>query len=635
MAAEEEPPPARYSAEIADADYYKRLIGCQSGCPVHTDSRGYVQAIARGEPEKAYLIARAPNPLASICGRICGAPCEANCRRGNIDAPVAIRALKRVVCEQYGPESGVHAREELPKWIVSQEPTTENVDREDIRQFKDQLKARLANPASDSRTIGIIGSGPAGLAAAHDLAILGFPSVVYEREPVAGGMLAVGIPEYRLPRALISGEIDVIRALGVKFETGVQIGKDISIDELMSRHEKVIVAIGAKIPRPLPIPGGNAKGVLGGIDFLRDVALGETTGIGNRVLVIGGGNVAYDAARTAVRRVYIERDVTPQARKLAGIGAEIHLACLESLDQMLADQVEILEGEEEGVIRHNGIGPAEVLTDENGHVKAVKFLRVVSLWDENGRFSPQYDTSDETIIECDTVLVCIGQSVDWSFLKGVDGLDFDERGNLKNDPATGRTSHDDIFLAGDAAYGPRLAIDAIASGKRIARVVATKMGAQIPLETQTSCDHEPIADYYRREGFERLARQESPAQDVTERVGAMHVQVERTFSEDDAHEQAMRCLSCNVNTVFDSSRCVLCGGCVDVCPEDCLKIIPITKLERNEEIDTLVRELGDEAGETSVILKDEDRCIRCALCAERCPNDAITMELFSFQENYQ
>lgn len=629
---EDEP---RYRASIPDDSYYKELIACQSGCPVHTDSRAYVQAIAREEFEKAYLIARAPNPLASICGRICGAPCEAACRRGKIDAPVAIRPLKRVVTELYGPESGVHTRTELLEWIVRSDPETENVDREDIRQLRDELLNRLKNPPKSQHSVAIIGSGPGGLAAAHDLAIFGIKSVVYERERVAGGMLAVGIPDYRLPPHLIQTEIDVIRSLGVEVVPGVEVGKDTTVENLLGTHAAVIVAVGAKIPRPLRVPGGDAKGVIGGVDFLRSVALGEASGIGKRIVVIGGGNVAYDAARTAVRRVYVERDATRLARQVAEPGAEVHLACLEELHEMLADQVEILEGEEEGVIRHNGWGPAEVITDSENRVKGIKLLKVLSLRDASGRFNPTYDTNQVKVIECDTILVCIGQSVDWSLLDGIEGLQKDARGNIPCDAENGRTANRRVYIAGDAAYGPKLAIHAVASGKKVARAVALDLGYAVPLKTRTESSHTPCGNYYREAGYERLQREAPPAHSVAERLRSVQSPVERTFSLDDARQQGHRCLSCDVNTVFDSSLCILCGGCVDVCPEDCLKIIPITKLERTPEIGRLVDELGGEADQTSVILKDEDRCIRCALCAERCPTGAVTMEQFRFREVYE
>ncbi len=625
----------KYRVEIPNDRYYKELIACQSGCPVHTDSRAYVQAIARGEFETAYLIARAPNPLASICGRICGAPCEAACRRGKIDAPVAIRPLKRVVTELYGPESGVHTRTELLDWIANSPQATENIDREDIRQLRDELRNRVRYPLKPFPSVAIIGSGPAGLAAAHDLAVFGVKSIVYEREKVAGGMLAVGIPDYRLPPHLIQTEIDVIRSLGVEFVTGVEVGKDTTIDNLLGTHAAVIVAVGAKVPRPLRVPGGDAKGVIGGVDFLRSVALGEQTDIGRRVVVIGGGNVAYDAARTAVRRVYVERDATRLARKVAEPNAEVHLACLEKLEEMLADQVEILEGEEEGVIRHNGYGPAEVLTGPDGRVTGIKLVRVISLWDENRRFSPKYDVNDSRVIECDTILVCIGQSVDWGLLEGIEGLAKDQRGNIPCDAETGRTANRKIYLAGDAAYGPKLAIHAVAAGKKVARQVALDLGHAVPLKTRTESSHTPCEHYYREAGFERLTRQTPPAHSVAERLRSTQSPVERTFSLEDARDQGHRCLSCDVNTVFDSSLCILCGGCVDVCPEDCLKIVSIAKLDRTPEIQRLVDELGDQAAETSAILKDEDRCIRCALCAERCPTGSITMEKFTFREVYE
>jgi ferredoxin len=260
---------------------------------------------------------------------------------------------------------------------------------------------------------------------------------------------------------------------------------------------------------------------------------------------------------------------------------------------------------------------------------------VLSLWDESGKFSPKYDTNNVRTIECDTILVCIGQSVNWTLLDGTEGLVKDARGNIPCDAESGRTANPKVYIAGDAAYGPKLAIHAIASGKKIARQVALDLGHAVPLKSDTVSTHTPCEQYYREAGYERLGRQAPPAHTVAERLRSIQSPVERTFSLDDARSQAHRCLSCDVNTVFDSSLCILCGGCVDVCPEDCLKIIPVTKLAQTPEIAALVRELGDEAENTSSIIKDEDRCIRCALCAERCPTNAVTMERFSFREVYR
>ena len=298
------------SAEVPDEAYWRRQIRCQYACPVNTDARGYVRAIAEGDFERAYLIARGPNPLASICGRVCGAPCEAACRRGAIDQPVSIRALKRFVTDRFGPES--FTREtlkpiELLRKVLGFSPR-ECGSREELQSLKSVLDG-IKPIRSSGKKVAIIGSGPAGLAAAHDLALLGHRPVVYEMEPVPAGMLAVGIPEYRLPRELIRAEVEVIRALGVEFICDTQVGKDVTLVDLRKTHAATIIAVGAKRSRTVPVPGGEGRGVLGGVEFLRDVSLrhcgpGSTLlQLGQRVVVVGGGNVAYDVSRTVIRQV--------------------------------------------------------------------------------------------------------------------------------------------------------------------------------------------------------------------------------------------------------------------------------------------------------------------------------------------
>jgi NADPH-dependent glutamate synthase beta subunit-like oxidoreductase len=293
--------PAAIQIEIPDDGYWRRQIKCQDACPVHTDARGYVQAIARGDFEQAYLIARGPNPLASICGRVCGARCEVACRRGSIDQPVSIRALKRFVTERFGIESGRFRPLELLQRVLNARPSRQCSGEEELAGLR-RLLRDLETPRQDGPKVAIIGSGPAGLGAAHDLALLGCQPVVFEMEPMPAGMLALGIPAYRLPRHLIRAEIEVIEALGVQFECNTEVGKDISLDEIRQEFRATIIAVGAKRSRFLDIPGVSGPGVLGGVEFLRDVALNRPVGLGQRVVVIGGGNVAFDISRSVVRQ---------------------------------------------------------------------------------------------------------------------------------------------------------------------------------------------------------------------------------------------------------------------------------------------------------------------------------------------
>jgi len=626
---------AGYNVRIADDPYWREQIKCQFACPVHTDARGYVRAIAEGDYELAYLIARGPNPLASICGRICGAPCEAACRRGTIDQPIAIRALKRFACEQFGPESRKDPGSEQFPYLKRGNTARVCDDQDELRNLLAFLGAhKFPQPAG--QRIAVIGSGPAGLAAAHDLALMSFRPTIFEMEPVPAGMLYTGVPDYRLPSELIRAEIAVIEALGVELRCNTEVGKDISFEQLRKEFAAVIIAVGAKRSRPLPIPGNDAIGVHGGVDFLRDVALGKAVQLGARVVVIGGGNVAYDVARTVLRQE--EYDVSRTAARLRGV-QQVHLVCLESLEEMPADTVEIIEGAEEGVARHNSWGPREILVQEldgRKFVRGVRFVRCVSVYDENRRFAPKFDESKEFVLECDAVLLSVGQSADLRFLDAArDGLEMRGPQQIINDPATGATSAPDVFVAGDIAYGPKLLIHAIASGKQAARSVYRHLtGKEIGVDEVQF--HFPIEHYRREKLYEKRLRLHIPTLSPKERLLSAKALVEKGYTESQAREEAGRCLDCGVNTIFDGERCILCGGCVDVCPTVCLKLVSPDRLVPTPELEAAIRQtLGGDAGEFSAILKDEDRCIRCGLCAQRCPTSAITMERFSFAKEWK
>jgi formate dehydrogenase (NADP+) beta subunit len=625
---------ARYSVRMAGQEYWREQIKCQYACPVHTDARGYVRAIAAGDYERAYLIARGPNPLASLCGHICGAPCEAACRRGTIDQPISIRALKRFVCEKFGSDARADAGNELLPYLKSHNTARQCDDLDELSHMLEFL-ANADFPKPSGERIAIIGSGPAGLAAAHDLALMGFRPTIFEMEPQPAGMLYSGIPSYRLPCELIRAEVGVIQSLGVEIRCNTQVGKDVSFNDLRRDFAAIIIACGAKRSRALPIPNADAIGVMGGVDFLRDVAFGKKVELGQRVIVIGGGNVAYDVARTVLRQE--EYDVSRTAARMAGV-RQVHLVCLESLEEMPADTVEVLEGQEEGITRHNSWGPEEVLVEEKDGQKfvcGVKFARCTQVYDENKRFAPKFDQTTTTEIECDTILLSVGQSADLSFLEPQrDGIEMRSSQQIVNDPASGATSAPDVFVAGDIAYGPRLMIHAIASGKQAARSVYHLLRGQeiAPEEVQF---HFPIEHYQREKRYERRTRQHIPTLCAEERLRRPTALVEIGYSEDQALAEAGRCLDCGINTIFDGERCILCGGCVDVCPTACLKLVSFDRLERSPELEAAARDLNLDPTDLSAILKDEERCIRCGLCAQRCPTTAITMEQFSFAREWK
>ncbi len=584
----------KYQVKIPDYEYYRKLIKCQEACPVHTPSGSYVSAIADGEPIRSYALARGPNSFVAICAWVCNHPCEAACRRGTIDKPIAIRALKRFAVEEF-------------------------LKRHKDNYHEESLKLSTARGAPKGINVGpkvaIIGSGPAGMSAAHDLARLGYRVTVFESLPVLGGMFYIGIPPYRLPRNIIKLDIDAILKLGVEVQTNITIGKDLTISDLKERgFEAIVVAVGAQLSRSLPIEGIELGGVLKGISFLRDIYLGNNVKLGERVLVIGGGNVAMDVARTAVR-------LKPK---------EVHVACLEARHEMPADRLEIEEALEEGIIIHNRLGPKKIIGC-NGYVEGLQCLAVASVFDSQGRFNPTFIEGKESTLEADTIIMTIGQASDTSWAKGVDGLKFTRWGTLVIDPDSFETNIHGIFGAGDVATGPGIAIGAVASGQKVARSVDTYLkGKKLKKEVKTRM--RVIKSHRMPEGYEDIPLKPVPIISPEVRIKNFDG-IEIGYSEDMAVEQGKRCLRCHINTIFDGDKCILCGGCVDVCPEYCLKMVKVEEIAGDESLEKLLKaRYGDSLSEGTAMIKDEDRCIRCGLCARRCPTGAITMEVFEFEE---
>lgn len=584
-------------------EFYDENIPCLAACPVHTNAGMYVAAIADGEDELAYLTARLPNPFASVCGRVCAAPCEDACRRGKIDRPIAIRALKRFVTEQYGPETG-----------------------------DDSVAEKVAAPPAIERSesIGIVGGGPAGMACAHDLRRLGYQVTVYEATDKLGGAMWLGIPEYRLDRDVLNADLDAIVGMGIEVSYETRLGVDVTLDQLRERHDAVFLGIGATLGRGLDLPGVEADGVFKAIEFLINMNRGFEVEIGKRVLVIGGGDVAMDAARTALRAADYDQaretlaapdgerpavnDALDAARTAKRAGAEqITIMSLESRKEMPAHDFEIEEAEHEGIEFINRRGPRAVVAD-NGRVTGMETVGVRSVFDDEGRFAPDFDEDDLRTIEADTIILAIGQAIDLDSL-GANGPEISPRKTIQIDGDTGATSMADVWSGGDAAKGPRTLIDAIADGRRAATDIHRSFGGDV-------ADDQPghmveLRQFHRLEDlYDRQDRIDVPTLETGRRVGL--AEVETGFTPEQARCEANRCLRCFANILLDVEKCVLCALCADVCPVDVISLIP------SEEIDPTA------IGSTALLL-DEEACIRCGLCIERCPPDALSMGVWTGQ----
>jgi NADPH-dependent glutamate synthase beta subunit-like oxidoreductase/NAD-dependent dihydropyrimidine dehydrogenase PreA subunit len=599
-----------------DLRYYQSNFPCRAACPVGTNAGGYVALAAQGRWDEAYALARGPNPFASVCGRVCAHPCEAACRRGSIDAPIHIRALKRVVDERRGLSSG-RSFEEVAKIVEQPRPKAEKPGR-----------------------VAIVGAGPAGLACAHDLALMGHRVTVYDAAPVAGGMMRLGIPEYRLPRPLLDRDIEFIQWLGVDIKLNTPIGTDPSFADLVRQNDAVFLAPGCRRGRGLKIPGADLPGVLTAIDLLVAVNLERPVEIGRRVVVVGGGNVAYDAARSA-RRFGGTSDPEEEAHNLAIDAAvvaskvlrrEVTMIALESRAEMPADPSEISEGAEEGVKLLNRRGPKEIVA-EDGRVAALRTLDVARVFDACGRFAPEMIPGSEKDIACDTVVLAVGQMADLSFLGEGHGLSTTPQGLIAVDKETLGTSRAGVYCGGDLAFGPRIVISAVADGRRAARAIDTQITGRVdaPLRHRLRVFNSYGYNHpFARGDYEKVPRAELPVLPVERRAGP--AEVERVLDDAEARAEGSRCLHCWVNTVFDSSQmngseCIQCGGCVDVCPEQC---IDLTALRRISAADQTLRLPNGESFQPSqngaALIKDETACIRCGLCARRCPVGLITMQ---------
>jgi NADPH-dependent glutamate synthase beta subunit-like oxidoreductase/formate hydrogenlyase subunit 6/NADH:ubiquinone oxidoreductase subunit I len=512
---------------------------CKAECPAHIGVQGYIKLAAQGKYEEALELIKRENPLPAVCGRICPRRCESACARGGVDDPVAIDEIKKFVAE---------------------------LDLDPKRRYVPKI-------AHDyGKKIAVIGSGPAGLSCAYYLAREGYKVTVFEKQKKLGGMLSLGIPSFRLEKSVVEAEIDVLRAMGVEFSAGVEVGADLSLAQLRERgYAAFYLAVGAQAGRVLGIEGEESAGARSGVDFLRAVNLGEGAALEGRTVVIGGGNVAIDVARTAVR-----------------VGsAEVEMFCLESRAEMPALPEEIDEALEEGIGIENSWGPSRFIV-KDGRVAGVEFKKCVSVFDENRRFSPKFDESVTRIVEAEDVLVSIGQAMDWGGLLAGSRVELNRNGTAKADALTFQTGEPDVFAGGDAVSGPKFAIDAIAQGKEAAISIHrfVQPGQSLVIgrikRDYRALDKDGLdLDSYDRLPRQRAARRadaagaataDAAAAASTAAAGLGFRDARATFTEEQVRAETERCLGCGA-TVTDEYVCVGCGACTLKCKFDAISLV--------------------------------------------------------------
>ncbi len=579
------------NTDISAPDYFHKVVDCQWACPAHTPVPEYIRLIAEGRYGDAYMINWKSNVFPGILGRTCDRPCEPACRRVRVEKePVAICRLKRVAAD-----------------------------------YKDDIRERLPQPATtkNGKRIALVGGGPASLTVARDLAPLGYTCVVFDGDPKAGGMMRSQIPKFRLPDSVIDEECDYVLNLGIEFRGGQRID---SLKALLAEGwDAIFVGSGAPRGRDLDIPGRKeaAKNIHIGIDWLSSVSFGHISKIGKRVIVLGGGNTAMDCCRSS--------------RRLGG--EDVKVIVRSGFEEMKASPWEKEDAMHEGIPILNFMVPKE-FTHDNGRLTGVVFEKVMAWRDDKGKRHLLPSGEPDQHVPCDDVLVAVGQENSFPWIERDIGIEFDKSGMPKVDPKTMRSSNPKIFFGGDSAFGPKNIIWAVAHGHEAAvsidkmlngedinhrplpavEVMSQKMGIH-----EWSYDNEIALD----------KRYKVPHRDKVVALKDIKAEVELGFDPQLALAEASRCLNCDIQTVFTSSLCIECDACVDICPMDC-----ITFTENGEEADLRKRLKAPANNETQdlyvanglktgrVMVKDEDVCLHCGLCAERCPTGAWDMQKF-------
>ena len=588
----------KVKVELPTDEYYEAEVACRNSCPVKTDARGYLMATVAGKYEEAYAISRATNPFASICGKVCGAPCEKGCRRSDVDEAVVIRNIKGYLTDKHGPERGD---------LLT--PLTYSIAPGELE------------PELNGKTVGIIGGGCAGYTCAHDLARLGYSVTLYERWERSGGQLVQGVPINRLSRDVVASELASIEHFSnIDVQRGVNVGTDITFSQLEEKHDAVFIAVGLAKGKSIPIPNADHEDVKIGLAFLFDFNMREKWDLSSsRSIVIGGGDVAFDVARSALR---------------CG-SPEVQLACLERehLDEMTGSVDEREGGRREGVIINDGWGPREIVV-EDGKIKGLLVSKVIRVFDEEGRFSPQLE--DETrLIEGDAVYMAVGQGSDLGFLEN-SGVELTPQGWVKvSNDETLATSKPNVFAGGDIAHGPKLFIDAVASGSKAAQGIHSYISGDAPKSLKRKLTFTDLPEYGRssvyvdEEREERVELPVNPAEDP-------ELNTTLEYLDEEAKKQSARCLECHIHPTFEGDICILCGGCVDVCPSFCLSMKTVDRVDGGEELKVLAEiEFGSmevAEAEGSVMLFDPLKCIRCGMCAQKCPTGACQMSENSFED---